>query len=161
MGPAMWKIAILSLVFVAASAAVPAHEIKSGDLTIVHPFVRATAPRAQVGGGYMRIVNTGDEEDRLIAIEAPSACERVTLHSTVVTDGIAKMVRLEGLVVPAHGGAILGSERTYAMFQGLTAPFAEGQIIDATLVFEKAGRVEMTFEVEALTADPMETVHSH
>ena len=40
------------------------------------------------------------------------------------------------------------------MFMGLTAPFAEGDKIDATLVFEKAGEVEVHFNVEARTRRP-------
>jgi hypothetical protein len=38
------------------------------------------------------------------------------------------------------------------MFIDLKAPFAKGQKVPATLVFEKAGKVDVEFEVEALGA---------
>lgn len=139
-----------------------AHEIAAGNLTIIHPFVKATPPNGPVGGGYLRIRNDGDTDDRLVAIESPGVAKQVTMHRTVVTDGIASMAPLdEGLVVPAHGEAILGDQGTHAMFEGLIAPFGLGQLIDVTLVFEKAGRIPVAFEVEPMTANALDVIHSH
>jgi hypothetical protein len=43
------------------------------------------------------------------------------------------------------------------MFIGLKAPFVKDQTVRATLVFEKAGRIDVEFQVEALGAPQ----HSH
>jgi copper(I)-binding protein len=45
------------------------------------------------------------------------------------------------------------------MFIGLKAPFAKGQKVPATLVFEKAGKVEVEFLVDALGATQPSTRH--
>ncbi len=156
----MWKAAFTALALLWTAPAV-AHEIKVGNLTVVHPFVRATPPSARVAGGYLKIRNDGDEDDRLLMIEAPTAAGRVTLHTTVVTDGTASMELLAGLLIPAHGEAILGADGTHAMFEDLTAPIGLGQLVDATLIFEKAGTVELSFEVEPMTANPLEVIHAH
>lgn len=127
---------------------VAAHEVISGNIQILHPFLRATPPTAQVGSGYMVIRNMGTEPDRLIGIETTVA-DRVTLHQTVVKDGMATMIPIEGgPVIPAGGEYRLGSDGSHAMLEALSAPIAMGQIIEGTLIFEKAGRIAVTFEVE-------------
>jgi copper(I)-binding protein len=102
----MFKTVIVAILIASLLPTVAtSHEIAAGALTIIHPFVRATPPNARVGGGYLRIRNDGDVDDRLIAIEAPGAAKQVTMHRTVVSDGIASMVPMEGgLVVPAPRG---------------------------------------------------------
>lgn len=43
-----------------------AHEFKVGELEIIHPNSRAMVPGAQVGGGFLKIVNQGKTDDRLV-----------------------------------------------------------------------------------------------
>jgi periplasmic copper chaperone A len=43
-----------------------AQEFKAGDLTINHPWSRATPAGAKVAAGYITIVNKGTTADRLI-----------------------------------------------------------------------------------------------
>lgn len=125
-----------------------AHGFKASDIEIVHPFFRATPPTAQTGAGYVILKNNGTESDRLIGIETEAAA-RVTFHQTVTENGMAKMVPIEGgLEIPAGGEYRLGLDGSHAMLEGLTAPIGLGQLIEGTLIFEKAGRVDITFEVE-------------
>lgn len=50
----------------------------------------------------------------------------------------------------------------HVMFLGLKAPFAPGQSIPATLRFEKAGEVPVSFKVEPLGAPASgQTGHGH
>ena len=59
-----------NLSLIIAAVALPtivfAQDYKIGDLIIDHPVVRATAPGAKVGAGYLTIENTGTTTDRLI-----------------------------------------------------------------------------------------------
>src|SRR5690606_29344960 len=43
-----------------------AHKEKAGSLTIEAPWARATPAGAKVGGGYLKITNTGNAPDRLV-----------------------------------------------------------------------------------------------
>ena len=55
------------------------HETAAKGLKIAHPWVRAT-PRGQaVGAGYVKIVNTGKETDRLIGAWSRRARQRLGL----------------------------------------------------------------------------------
>ncbi|MEO7223520.1 MAG: copper chaperone PCu(A)C [Devosia sp.] len=139
-----------------------AHEIASGTLTVIHPFVRATLPGAVTGGGYMTIRNDADEPDTLLAIEAPGTSAKVTLHQTIVSaDGTSTMAPLSQIVIPAHSEVTIGAEGTHLMFEDIAAPFGLGEILGATLIFERYGRLEITLEVEPFSADPLDVIHAH
>lgn len=129
-----------------------AHGFTAGTLEIVHPFLRATPPRAAMGAGYLVIKNTGTASDRLLGIET-SAARRVAFHQSIIEDGIAKMRPIEGgLEIPSAGEYRLGEDGSHAMLVDLTGPISERELIEGTLIFERAGRVEMYFEVESAGA---------
>lgn len=142
------------------SAAV-AHEFKAGTLVLDHPWARATVPAAKVGGGYLTIVNSGAEADRLVSVSvAPEVATRAEIHEMAVKDGVMTMRELSGgIEIPAGGTVTLqpGSGNGYhVMFTGLKAPLTEGQKFSGKLVFEKAGDVAVEFSVEGKgkAADP-------
>lgn len=138
-----------ALLFVAP---VSSHEFSIATIEIEHPFLRATPPNASTGAGYMIIRNKGSEPDRLISIETEAAA-RVEFHRSVIEDGVAKMIPIEGgIEIPAGGEFGLGFDGTHAMLVDLTAPIGLGEIITGTLIFEKAGKLEMDFEVEPMGA---------
>lgn len=141
---------LLAFAVAAAPSWSAAHDFDAGDLAIIHPFVRATPPGVQNGAGYMTVANDGTEPDRLIAIETPAAA-RVEFHQTVVTDGIARMQPVtQGFLVQPGGTAVIGAKGTHAMLVGLTGRLIEGETIEGTLVFERAGRIPIVFEVEPI-----------
>lgn len=132
----------------------PAHDYGAADLTIAHPYARAVGAAARASAGYLTVRNDGAEPDRLIAIEAD--VPRVELH-TVETgaDGVVRMVPLsEGLTIAPGETVVLAPGGAHVMFMGIDgAAFAAGEAVPATLVFERAGRVEVSFAVEDLSQD--------
>ena len=153
----------IALVLLAASvpAAALAHGFKASGIEIVHPFFRATPPGAKTGAGYVILRNNGTQSDRLLGIETEAAA-RVTFHRTVTENGMATMVPIEdGLEIPAGGEYRLGLDGSHAMLEGLTAPIGLGQLIAGTLVFEKAGRVDIDFEVEPAGTTQEDAMAAH
>ncbi len=132
--------------------------VVAGSLEISNGYTRATLPKAPVGGGYITIVNTGAEADRLIS--ASSAFARtVSLHEMKMDGAMMKMAEMpDGIEIPAGGTVNLAPGGLHMMFIGLTQPFVEGQSVPVTLVFEKAGTVEIQLTVGAINAD-MGTMH--
>ncbi len=124
-----------------------AHEFTLGALTIGHPYAVETAPTAKAGAGYLSVSNAGPDADRLVAVEADFP--QTMLHVTE-TDaaGVSRMGSVEGVEIPAGGAVALEPRGGHVMFIGLAAPLKAGDEIPATLVFEKAGRVEVVFKVE-------------
>lgn len=129
-----------------------AHGFKVGDLEVGHPYAIATPAAAKAGAGYFSVTNGGSDADRLVAIEADFPM--VQIHETE-TDaaGVARMMEVEAVEIPAGGTVVLEPGGMHVMFMGLAAPLVEGDSIDATLVFEKAGAVAVQFSVEARGED--------
>lgn len=129
------------------SAPVAAHEATIDDLTIIHPMAFETSKSAKAGAGYMMISNDGDTDDRLLEVRADFP--RVMLHNTEEKDGIARMIHVESLDLPAGEIVALEPGGHHVMFMGLNGdPFEAGEEIPATLVFEKAGELNVTFKIE-------------
>lgn len=139
-----------------------AHDYKVGDLSIDHPFSRATPKGATTGAGYMTIKNTGAEPDRLIGANVDFA-EVVEVHEMSMTNNVMRMRRMrDGLEVPAGGNVELKPGGYHIMFIRLKEPLVEGDRHKATLVFERAGSVEVEFAVESMAGGGMDhSKHEH
>jgi copper(I)-binding protein len=124
-----------------------AHDFKIGDLVVMHPVAFATAKTAMTGAGYLTITNTGETADRLLAVEADFP--RVMVHDTKVEDGLATMFHIDALDIAPGETVELAPGGKHVMFMGLNGdPFEVGEEVNATLVFENAGSLEVVFKVE-------------
>jgi periplasmic copper chaperone A len=125
-----------------------AHESAVGDLLIVHPHIPQPAKSAKAAGGFMAIVNNGTEADRLIGIESDIAI-KVELHeSKVDANGVGTMTHVEALDIPAGKTVSLEHGGYHVMFMGLKGPLTEGEMVKGALIFERAGRVEIEFQID-------------
>lgn len=152
--PLLKRLAAMAIFTVALSGAVEvhAHEHQLGDLTIVHAWSRATAPSQKAGGVFLKIINSGDQPDRLIAIESEMA-DVGSLHATISEGDILKMRPVEGgIEVPANGEAVLAPGGQHVMLIGLRKQLVEETTIPLTLIFERAGRFEIMAVVESAGA---------
>lgn len=147
-----------SLLFVAPAFA---HDgvVHLGSLNLSHPFARATLPNAPVAGGFLAIENTGAEADRLVSATSPAAAE-VQIHEMAMEGEVMKMRQLpDGLEVPAGQTVELAPGGFHLMFMGLKQAFVEGETVPVTLVFEKAGTVDVELSVQGVAADGAATNH--
>jgi copper(I)-binding protein len=146
------------LMLLAALIASPAlaHDYKLGDLQIDHPFARATAGRT--GGAFLTIKNAGAGADRLIAAASPVA-PNVELHTTVKDGDVMRMRPVAAIDVPAGETVRLQPGGLHVMLIGLAKPLKAGEKFPLTLTFEKAGKVEVTVDVDV--AGTMAPAHSH
>ncbi|GIK80226.1 MAG: hypothetical protein BroJett024_13310 [Alphaproteobacteria bacterium] len=133
-----------------AQATQPASDTKTykaGNLVIATPWSRATPGGARVAGGYMKIVNAGQQADRLVGGSFVRA-GRFEVHEMAMEGGIMKMRPLaRGLEIPAGATVELKPGGYHAMFMDLKDGLKEGETVKGTLVFEKAGTVEIEYRV--------------
>lgn len=122
-----------------------------GDLVIDTPWVRATPGGAQVAGGYVKVTNRGTSPDRLVGTSIEGA-ERGEVHEMTNESGVMKMRAIDGMTIAPGATIELKPGGFHLMFLGLKAPLKQGQSVKGTLVFEKAGRVDVTFPVGAMGA---------
>ncbi|MFO0990830.1 MAG: copper chaperone PCu(A)C [Hyphomicrobiales bacterium] len=126
-----------------------AHEAKIGDLEIEHPWTRQPLPAASSGAGFFTITNHGKTDDRLIKATA-AISDNVQIHEMSMDNGVMKMNELkDGLVIPAGGSVVLKPGSFHIMFMDLKERPVEGTAFEGTLTFEKAGTVDVDYEVEA------------
>jgi len=141
---------LLSLPLILSAAFASAQDITKGDLVISAPWSRATPGGAQVAGGYLAITNKGLSAERLISFTTDLA-DQPEIHEMTNEGGVMKMRPLaKGLVIPAGATVKLEPGSYHLMLLKLKKPLTAGQRFKATLVFEKAGPVEVEFEVRAM-----------
>lgn len=134
---------------VATAFSLLATPLWAGDITIEDAYLRSTTPSSKTGAAFFIIQNAGDTGDRLIAAEADVAA-RVELHTHEEdANGVMRMREIEGgIAVPAAGGHMLRRGGDHVMFMGLTRPLEQGETIPVTLIFERAGPVEVAIVVD-------------
>lgn len=134
----------------AADEALAADAAQAG-IAIQAPWIRLPPPPAAVAAGYLGIRNGGPEADRLLAVETDAAT-RVEIHEMREEDGMMRMRQLEaGLELPPGAHVELRPGGYHLMLMEPQAELAIGSRVPAALVFERAGRVPVEFEVRSAT----------
>jgi periplasmic copper chaperone A len=124
-----------------------AHETKLGDLVISHPWSRTSPMKANVSAGFMKITNNGTTDDRLVKATSDIA-PVVQLHDMKMDGDVMKMFEVDGgIVIPAGQTVELKPKSLHVMFMQVAKQPEMGTSFKATLTFEKAGTVEVEFEV--------------
>jgi copper(I)-binding protein len=147
---------ILLLAGLVSLAALPASatDYKVGAVEIQSPWSRATPKGTTVGAGYMKITNTGTQPDRLTGGSSDVA-KTFQIHEMTMEKGVAKMRPLtKGLEIMPGQTVELTPGSFHIMLVGLKRPLAAGDHVKATLMFEKAGAVDVEFDVLAMGATP-------
>ena len=154
------RAALVAAILVATPAFAHDGVTHLGALNLSLPFTRATLPNAPVGGGFLTIENEGPEADRLISASSPAAAT-VQVHEMAMQGDVMKMRHLaDGLELPPGETVALSPGGLHLMFMGLKQAFVEGETVPVTLVFEKAGTVELALPVLAAAADAPD-MHGH
>jgi copper(I)-binding protein len=112
-------------------------------------YARSTGPLAKAGAAYMKIMNHSKKDDRLISVYSDIA-KKTELHTHLKSDnGVMKMMRIDkGIEIGAMKEHALVRGGEHIMFMGLKEPFENGKIIPVTLLFEKAGEVNIEVVVD-------------
>jgi copper(I)-binding protein len=135
-----------------AAPSARAEDVKAGDLVISQPWARATPGGAKIGGGYMTIENKGASPDRLIGGSADIA-DKVQLHEMTTVNGVMKMRPLEEGVTIEPGKTIkLAPGGIHLMLFDLKGTLKQGDKVPVTLQFEKAGKANVTLDVQGVGA---------
>ena len=143
-GAAMALVAI-PLVLALAIGCIGLAEAQSSAIEIVSPWARATS--GSVGGAFMTIVNKGSSDDSLTGATSPVAAT-AALHQTRTENGVAEMIPIPVLVIPAGGKVTLAPGSYHLMLMDLKAPLKQGESFPLTLTFEKAGTIAVKVRIE-------------
>jgi len=121
-------------------------------MALIDPWTRATPRVAQVAGGYVTIVNSGNQPDRLLTVTSPIA-ERIEVHESISVGGVVSMRPVDDLVIRPRETVALKPGGLHLMLLKPTARLRQGERFPATFVFEKAGAIAVEFVVQGMGAN--------
>jgi copper(I)-binding protein len=143
----LWLVASLLAFCISAASA---SDFKLGSLEIDHAWSPATPKGASVAAGYLTVTNKGTDSDRLIGGSVAIA-GRFSVHEMTTEAGVSKMRPLaEGLEIKPGQTVELKPGSFHLMFMDLRQPLAQGEHFKGTLVFAKAGAVDIEFDVRPI-----------
>lgn len=130
--------------------------VTQDTLTITNGFAHATLPNQPVAGGFLTIENTGDTDDRLVAV-ASDIAGVMQIH-TMAMDGDVMVMRemADGVPVPAGETVVLQPGGLHIMFMQLNDALVDGQSVPVTLTFENAGDVAVDLPIRKKMAAMMD-----
>jgi copper(I)-binding protein len=137
-----------------AVLAVPAaaQDYRVGTLEIGHPWTRATPSTAPTAGGFLTVTNKGTTPDKLISAKS-AAAETVQIHTMKMEGNVMRMREQDGGLEIAPGATVtLAPGHLHLMMMGLKGPLKQGEKVPVTLVFEKAGPIDVELAVMAMGA---------
>ena len=118
----------------------------ASSVMVMKAYARASAtPGADSGAAYVSLMVHG-EADRLVGVSTPAA-KMAALHRTVEADGVMKMEHVDAIDIAANGMLKMKPGGYHIMLMGLAKPLKEGDEIELTLTFEKAGAVQVKAKV--------------
>jgi copper(I)-binding protein len=148
--PFRLTLSLLAAFLIAGSAL--AQNYKLGALQIDQPWARATPPSAPAGGGFLKITNTGTTPDRLVSASSPAA-GLTQIHEMKMDGSVMRMREVEkGVEIPPGGSVTLAPGGYHLMMMQLKGPLTQGSKVPVTLVFEKAGKIDVELSVESMGA---------
>ncbi|UYV36684.1 copper chaperone PCu(A)C [Rhodobacteraceae bacterium D3-12] len=136
--------------FAAAAAAIAfALPAFADGIMVDDPYARTSSAKSTSGAAFMLIHNHTGADDRLIDVKSDVA-KRVELHTHLEdSNGVMKMIHVEeGFDLPKDGMIAMKRGGAHVMFMGLNAPLKQGDKVAVTLVFEKAGEVNVEIPVD-------------
>lgn len=120
-------------------------------LTVVNAWSRELPPSAPVGAAFMTIDNPSDQADRLLSAHS-SIADITELHAHIHEGDVMRMVKVDGIDVPAHDSLTLKPGGYHVMLIDLKKPLVAGEQLPLTLQFEHAGQVDITVNIKSSDA---------
>ena len=116
------------------------------QVQITDAYARSTGASGAV---CLTITNPDATDDRLLSATTDAA-GMAMLHTSVMdANGVMSMPEMPGgVVIPAGGSHALARGGDHLMLMGLTRPLAEGDTLRLTLMFERAGAVNLDVVID-------------
>ena len=132
---------LTSLLFFLAACEKNGSSISFNNLEIYAPL-----PGNTVTSGYTKITNNTDVTISIDSITSPDF-ETVEIHETIIVNGIARMIEIEQLTIPANNDVVLKRGGKHFMFFNPTKNINIGQNIK--LDIKLSNNENLKFEASA------------
>ena len=116
------------------------------DIQIENAWVREAPPSARMLAAYMTLKNPADQDQVLVEVQSP-AFSHVMLHRSKVIDGVARMIHLDEVVIPAGGSVQLEPGGLHLMMPAPETRLSAGDRVPLVLLFADGNQIEVQAEV--------------
>lgn len=142
-----YLIALMLVAGALQSQSARSQETKAGDLVISQPWSRAAPKGADMASSYLTIENKGTAADRLVGGSSDLA-EKLEIQQIGMVGGGLTVHPVEGgLAIPPGDKVVLAPGGYFLALLKTKAPLKKGSKVSLTLQFEKAGKVDLAFDV--------------
>ncbi len=138
---------------VAADDASSGHRHAASGVDVRSGWARASAGRAVNGAAYLVIANSGHRNDRLTGASSGVA-ERTEIHDHVDDNGVLRMIRLDGVDLPAGKTVSFRPGGRHIMLLNLREPLRAGDGFEVELFFASGARKRAEIAVRPIGAGP-------
>lgn len=141
-------IAALCLLLICLPLAACQSTPKPAEIQASEAWGRPSPMSATVGVFYLKITNSGGQDDKLLSVES-QACRVIELHETVMEGDTMGMRPVpEGFVlIPAGETVEFKTGGLHLMCIDKQADFSPGTKLPLTLQFENSGAIELEAEI--------------
>ena len=144
--------AILTVfLLLALPGAVLAHGFTHGDIRVMHPWA-TVAVEGKSSPVYMTLTKSGVAPDKLVAVEAKAA-GRAEIQRAKKGGGGAAYEPISAVELGAKKTAAMQPGGTRILLIDLKEPLRHEYTLPLTLVFERAGRVEIQAVIQKSAAE--------
>lgn len=126
-----------------------AGEAKLGAISIKDAWARATPPWPVATLAFLRLENEG-ADDRLLSASSDVAGQMLIHRFVAAGDRPAMEAQHNGVPLPAGKTLDMRAEGYHLMLLNLKNTLEAGNTVPVTLTFEKAGAVEVAFDIKSL-----------
>ncbi len=118
-------------------------------IVVEDPWVRAVPPVSTMSAAFMKIKNTGKEEDYLVGVKS-SVSKTAEIHTTIMEDGLMKMRQLKEVRIPPGESVEFKPMGKHIMLIDLNKPLRAGDKVKLILIFKKSGEITVTAPVKSM-----------
>jgi copper(I)-binding protein len=119
----------------------------SATIQVTDAWIR-WLPGSLPSGGYLTVTNAGDHAVSLIAASCADYGS-VSLHRSRQQGGVASMIPVNALTIPAHSTLAFEAQGYHLMLEQAKQPIKPGDRITITLQFASGPAIPVQFEVRA------------
>lgn len=120
--------------------------VAQAEVQLEDAWVREAPPGARMLAAYLTVNNSGAEDLVLVEVQSP-AFSHIMLHKSEVVDGVARMIHLDEIVIPAQGSVQLQPGGMHLMMPAPEARLSAGDRVPLVLIFADGNRLEVQADV--------------
>ena len=122
---------------------------ENDKIQIYNAWINEAPPNARVSAGYFEIENHEQHAITLVQVSSEEY-ERIDIHRSVVSDGVAKMVLQKSVVIAANTALTFVPGDYHLMLHHPRKQFRAGQQIPLSLMFANGKEMAVMAEIKRL-----------